>query len=68
MSKERGSGGFDPDKEWDLGNRYPAPPKMPDEIKSDPKKKKQWNEYWEKAKNDWSDYIRDQKNKEKRRD
>jgi len=67
MDKKR-EGRADPDKEWDMGNRYPVPPKMPDEIKGDPERKKLWNEYWSRAKDEWSDHIRDQKNKERRRD
>ena len=64
----RREGKAGPDKEWDLSNRYPAPPKMPDEIKGDPERKKMWNEYWEKARDEWSAHMRDQKNRDKRSD
>ena len=66
--REGTNGRMDPDKEWDTGNRFPPPPKMPDEIKGDPKKKKMSNEYWEKARDEGSAHMRDQKNRDKRRD
>ena len=59
-SKRRG--GMEPDKERDFNNRFPKPPKMPDDVFKDPAKRKQWDEYWRKARDEWSCFLKDIKN------
>ena len=52
---------IEPDKEKDSPNRYPSPPKIPLDVLNDPIKRKQWNEYWQRAKEEWSEFLKEDK-------
>jgi len=55
---------YDADYEKDFSNRFPKPPKMPDDVVSDPEKRKMWNEYWKRVHDDWASFLKDMKNKD----
>lgn len=53
--------GADPDKEKDSINRYPTPPKMPSDVLNDPAKRKLWEEYWQKVREEWTEVMKESK-------
>ena len=51
--------GLEPDRERDMGNRFPKPPQMPKDVQSDPLKRKEWNNYWRKVHEDWAEFMKE---------
>lgn len=51
--------GLEPDRERDVGNRFPKPPPMPHDVVSDPVKRKKWDDYWAKVRSDWAEFLKE---------
>lgn len=51
--------GLEPDRERDMGNRFPKPPPVPKDVMADPEKKRKWDQYWRKAHEDWAEFMKE---------